>query len=352
VSHKTHTPISTEEDIKWLEKQIQQNEHLHQQVPSTLHPLIQRFMHQITTSPVESTDNTISHKDWKRKIKRWKERTTTSPSGLHLGHHKALIAPHKFTFDEDSPEKSEMNQQQTDILQTYLKFLNLVLQSATSLDRWKTVHSVALFKDQDNHYIHRIRNIHIYEADYNLVLKLKWEQAIALAEKHQMLHTSQHGSRKSRQSIDPITLEIMQQEISRHANVPYTQINYDAQACYDWIIPDIAFTISKKYGVHTNILHLVKETMSQSKYFIKLGSQVTAACYSSHDNNQIFGSGQGSGAPRTYGQCCLASCYTYTSPIAKDFTSQIHMCTTKKYYMQQHMSTTLIPTTHSPPRIL
>jgi hypothetical protein len=157
VSGKTHIPISTEEDIKWLEKQIQQNEHLHQHVPSTLHPLIQTFMHQITTPPVESTDNTISHKDWKRKIKQWKERTTTSPSGLHLGHHKALIAPHKFTFDKDSPEKSEMNQQQTDILQAYLKFLNLVLQSATSLDRWKTVHSVALFKDQDNHYIHRIR---------------------------------------------------------------------------------------------------------------------------------------------------------------------------------------------------
>jgi hypothetical protein len=230
-----------------------------------------------------------------KKIRKWKESTTTSPSGLHLGHHKSLISVHKFSFDDKNPKQLELNQQQSEILEAYLKFMNILLQTSTALDRWKVVHSVALFKDTTNHYVHRIRNIHIYEADYNLLLKLKWEQTIAIAEKHHMLHPSQHGPRKHRPSIDPITFEIMQQEISQMSNVPYIQINYDAQACYDRIIPNIAFTISKKYGVHPNILKLVKETMDQSKYYIKIGSQVTSTCYSSTEHNKIFGTGQGSG---------------------------------------------------------
>jgi hypothetical protein len=30
--------------------------------------------------------------EWKDKIQVWKERTTTSPSGKHLGHYKALLS--------------------------------------------------------------------------------------------------------------------------------------------------------------------------------------------------------------------------------------------------------------------
>ena len=35
---------------------------------------------------------TITDKEFVGKLKVWKETTTTSPSGAHLGHHKALIA--------------------------------------------------------------------------------------------------------------------------------------------------------------------------------------------------------------------------------------------------------------------
>ena len=157
------------------------------------------------------------------------------------------------------------------------------------------MHSIALFKDPDNHFVHRIRNIHIYEADYNLLLKLKWEQAIKISEQQEILHRSQHGSRKARRSIDPIIIKIMQQEVSRQANLPFIQINYDAQACYDRIIPDIAFTISRKHGVHPSILNIVRETMQQAKYYIKLGPQVTNKFYHQTNKDPIFGTGQGSG---------------------------------------------------------
>jgi hypothetical protein len=41
-----------------------------------------------------------------KKIRKWKESTTTSPSGLHIGHHKSLISAHKFSFDNKNPTQS------------------------------------------------------------------------------------------------------------------------------------------------------------------------------------------------------------------------------------------------------
>ena len=126
-------------------------------------------------------------------------------------------------------------------------------------------------------------------------MKLKWEQAIALSENHNLLHPSQFGSRVSKRSTDPVFTEILQQEVARMSNLPFIQINYDAQACYDRIIPEVAFQISRKYGVSPDVIDVVRNTMSHSKFFIKLGSTVTQSYYSNTSENTMFGTGQGSG---------------------------------------------------------
>jgi Reverse transcriptase (RNA-dependent DNA polymerase) len=278
-----------------MSEQINTNKRLLANISDKYKTLAKKFFHHIHQSPVEMGDDIITLEDWSKKLKKWKERTTTSPSGLHLGHHKALLSPHSYSFEDNSKDKAELDHKQSMILTAFLTLLNISIQSTIPLERWKTVHSVALFKDAHNRYVHRIRNIHIYEADYNFILKHKWEQAIALAEHHNTLHPSQYGSRKHRRSIDPVFLEIMQQEISRFTKTPYIQINYDAQACYDCIIPDIAFTVSRKHGVHPKILHIVQTMMKNSKYYIKLGTHITEKKYGNTDSNAIYGTGQGSG---------------------------------------------------------
>jgi hypothetical protein len=70
-------------------------------------------------------------------------------------------------------------------------------------------------------------------------------------------------------------------------HIPYLQFNFDAQACYDCIIPEIAMIISKKHGV--------QETLQASRYFIKLGEKVTTKSYQNTSNVTLFGKGQGSG---------------------------------------------------------
>jgi hypothetical protein len=58
---------------------------------------------------------TISDAAYMSKIKNWKESTSTSPSGLHLGHYHAIVARHDYSGFKDSLEKDELDQKQSAI---------------------------------------------------------------------------------------------------------------------------------------------------------------------------------------------------------------------------------------------
>jgi hypothetical protein len=88
----------------------------------------------------------------------------------------------------------------------------------------------------------------------------------------------------------------MHQEIARMTNIPYIQVNYDAKACYNRIIPDLACLISRKYGIHHNIINIFKSTIETSKYYIKLGNEVSSTYYNNSDTNTLYGTGQRSGS--------------------------------------------------------
>ena len=198
---------------------------------------------------------TISHDELVGKLKVWRESTTTSPSGMHLGHYKSLIARHKYSnaiddsrseSDSDSTSepsdydlKCEYDRMQHAILRVHLLIINYALERGYSLNRWQKVANTILFKEPGNVKIHRTRVIHIYEADYNLVLGLKWQVALYQAEALKQLNEGQYGSRPRRNAIDPVMIEELQFEISRATRKTVIQTNYDAASCYDRIIPNL-----------------------------------------------------------------------------------------------------------------
>ena len=170
---------------------------------------------------------TITEKEFRGKLQAWRETTSTSPSGLHLGHWKALIARHEYSDEEDlSPpadpaipppisKRDEWNHMQNELFDLYLNMINYALERGYSYQRWQKVVNTILFKDPDNVKIHRTRVIHIYEVDYNMVLGLKWRMALYQAEALKELNEGQYGSRPERNAIDPVMLEELQFEISR-----------------------------------------------------------------------------------------------------------------------------------------
>ena len=150
--------------------------------------------------------------EFQGKIRAWRESTTTSPFGMHLGHYKALFAKHKYSHvppldpsippeDERAQEhlkllalKDEYDNMQQTLAWMQLLLLNYALERGYSFTRWQCIANTILFKDRGCVKIHRTRVIQIYEADFNLMLGIKWRVALYQSEALNLLNDGQFGS--------------------------------------------------------------------------------------------------------------------------------------------------------------
>lgn len=199
-------------------------------------------VHEIHEDP---TCPTIDEAAFVRKLKVWSELTTASPSGLHLGGHyyTALIARHQYSEDEPDTElvddqgvpirskRDEWDEMQQELRNFHLNLINYALGRGYSYQQWQSIMNMVSFKEEDNIRIHRMREIHIYEAYFNLVLGLKWRVALYQVKAVQALNGGQYRSRPRRNAIGPIMIEELQFKVSRLSRRMFLQTNYDATAC-------------------------------------------------------------------------------------------------------------------------
>jgi ribonuclease HI len=280
-------------------EQILQGEYRYDGNDPNVHLLLQ-FLN--CTADIEQlkVETTISEKEFTGKLRAWRESTSTSPSGLHLGHYKALIARHRYSSipeDEDEEHRQNrdrLNRMQRELLDLHLTLLNYALTRGYSYDRWKKVANTILFKDPGVIKIYRTRVIHLYEADYNLAMGLKWRAAVFRAETLQLLHNGQFGSRPRRNAINPVFIKELQFELSRLTRKTVAQTNYDATACYDRIIPNLAMLASRRFGVPKEVTASNARTLEQASYHVRTELGVSPVGYQHSEENPIFGTGQGS----------------------------------------------------------
>ena len=74
---------------------------------------------------LDSLSKNITESEMKRKYSRWKESTTTSPSGRHLGHWKALYKSPPITITPE--ETAEFYSMQQKIITLYLQMINYAI---------------------------------------------------------------------------------------------------------------------------------------------------------------------------------------------------------------------------------
>jgi hypothetical protein len=93
-------------------------------------------------------DCEISEEDFLLGIKGWKESTSTSPSGRHLGHYKAIVTDPD--LKKQDPEKSHLRERETHFVLALVKMLNLLLKYGFAPKRWCTSVTVMIEKDPGN----------------------------------------------------------------------------------------------------------------------------------------------------------------------------------------------------------
>ena len=95
--------------------------------------LLQHFE---ATTALDSITSELTEDDWEGKLKVWKESTTTSPSGLHLGHYKSIAKP---ICVPDNPEVTKsLEELRGKLLTAQVQLTNLAIRHGHVYQRRKS----------------------------------------------------------------------------------------------------------------------------------------------------------------------------------------------------------------------
>jgi len=192
---------------------------------------------------VPTTDNNEHKLDYEllmNGIKKWLERTATSPSGRHLGIYKTLqkhVVQQKKDDTTPLPEPTGPIKQGRDILVLIFDIMSLALRHTYPLQRWQNVWTMFIEKEIGNPDINRLRCIMLFEADWQLMLK--WHSSYGFLPRTEAAGTltcSQGGGRKGRSAIDQATQQVVETKTIHLNQHTALDLYLDLKACFDMMI--------------------------------------------------------------------------------------------------------------------
>ena len=239
-----------------------------------------RFLKHMTSKiqpQMKMEDVEITTKKYRSFYKGAKERTSSSPSGLHLGHWKASA------FDED-------------VSSVIASVINIAVQNEHTLRRWQNVVGILLEKIQGTPHIHKFRTIHLVESDFNFVLRSVWGRALMKhGEFHSAWNSNQYGGRKGCQGQSAALNKVLTMDVIRHYGEPAALLDNDAKACYDRLIPVLLSYSLVRLGLPKHLTRFMCKWLQTCKYKLKLAHGVTQHSYGTTLERYLFGTGQGTG---------------------------------------------------------
>jgi hypothetical protein len=221
----TRPPLSTALNFNGISSSVKSILHGHP-IPDHLYTTSKAVLTELRQvrqplSHVMTLDNMIQG------FAKWRESTSTSPSNKHLGIYKALVQYYKHTEDcnKQSQSQEPLSTIEHTALQIKLLIINLSIEHTHTLERWKRVNNFFIEKIQGRPLLEKLRVIHIYETNWNLILKF----FVA----HKLTHTAcanktvtpeQAGGRIGRSSSDMATNTVITHEICRLQNLKMSHL--------------------------------------------------------------------------------------------------------------------------------
>ena len=190
---------------------------------------------------------------------------------MHLGHLKAYWAHHTLAPDSNKANKLETKRQA--MLDGRLLLLNYALHFGRPFDSWLMVVNAMLENDPSTPKIHQLWVIHLYEADYNLILEVKWRQLLYFACDNQFINPSHFGLVLVREALDAAFTREMEYKITWLTCKPLIHFDSDATSCYDRINAWIAIVESRKCSQSRKVCIVEGRTLAKTRYHLetKLG---------------------------------------------------------------------------------
>ncbi|KAI2493732.1 hypothetical protein MHU86_20802 [Fragilaria crotonensis] len=152
-------------------------------------------------------------------------------------------------------------------------------------------------KDPGRPRINRLRIIHLFEADYNLFLKIMWgSRLVNRSVQLNLLNEGQHGSVPGRTTMDPVMLNQLTTDLCRVLKVNYARFDNDASACFDRIIVALGMMAARRCGMPVEAVRTHAKALELMQYMVKTIYGVSEESYKGTALEPLFGTGQGSGA--------------------------------------------------------
>ena len=292
------------------------------QISTATKDVLDRISNSDSRHPIEH--NLLTFDLFVSAIKKWRESTSTSPSGRHLGHYKSLV-----TLDSFSSKYTELNPDPgLDILQVLFQVAAATFQSGITLSRWTNITTCMIEKLPGTPRINKLRVIHLYEADYNLMNKLAWQRGVVWqAHTAGTLNTAQSGSRPYRTSIETVISKELKYGYSRLTRTNMATMDNDAKSCYDRIVASIALLISHHFGVPEEICQTVGETLRTMKFRLRTAMGDSEEYYCHSTDTPIHGVGQGGTASPAFWLLVSSALFDCHQKKAQGMTMQDPHCT-------------------------
>lgn len=249
----------------------------------------------------------ITQEEFWSAFNKWDERTSTSPSNRHLGHYKAmhLSDGNDKNYKNERTRPDELDDQlgpekppnpSVAIKLVYYQVAAAAVNSGNTLKRWCHSSSLMLEKIPGSPKINKLRVIHIYEADYNLMLKILWaRQLVWHGHNRNAFHEGQAGSRPDHRCSDVVIRKEMNYLYARLTRTALATVDNDAKACYDRILCNLAMMVSQYFGMSSTACKFHSKTLKAMQYRIRTTtSGDSQQSYQHTEHTPIHGSGQGS----------------------------------------------------------
>lgn len=223
-------------------------------------------------------------------MKKWRKTTSTSPSGRHLGHYKVLVSTIDRSLQEDVVK--DLQSIQRDIKICYIGLINYCVKYRYSLQCWKIIVNMMIYKEPGNVKIHRLRVIHLYEADQSLLWRIKWGERMRAAVNEITLHPGQYGGLSGRACTSSTFFEELRFDYASLTTFSFANFNNDACSCYDRILCALASLAGKKYRVHKDVIFVYVLTLEETKFKLKFSEGIFASSYNHCAKFPLHGTGQ------------------------------------------------------------
>jgi len=247
-----------------------------ERIPLSETTAILEFLAHPYSQVIHPYDPVITPDQFKATYSIVQEKTSSSYSGRHVGHYKAVL-------------HNEY------LVNIHAAMMSIPYQAGFAPKRWHQVVDVMLEKDPGQPRQHRLRIVALLESDYNQSQRILLARPLSHhMEDAGMLPEMQYGSRPSKLCVSPVINKVLSYDLVRQTKVCGAFIENDAVGCYDRLVNSIVFLELRHIGIPVSILKAIQDAWNHAVHHIKTIFGTSTGTYRNTEAHPLFGPGQGS----------------------------------------------------------